>query len=140
MICGKLYVPTLLVLSGLFLLLSPTSLGAEESLEEMLIECVERLETTTNELERSIELNIAWNNWSLMQTDLLQNAMTLNNELLSQRKEDAQRFKAIETSLNEYETEVNQTLRRTKLQFFGIGVGVGISIPAIVYTFFSLTQ
>lgn len=121
-----------------FLLLALLSLPLSSALSQdvddqaetdlLLNECVTRLETTTNELERSIDLNEAWNTWSVRQSDLLQNAMNLNRELLTARQQDAERFREIENSFDAYEAEKNRRAIRNTV----IGVSVGVPIGVIL--------
>lgn len=121
----------------LWVLLSlPLSLALSQDVDDqaeaelLLNECVTRLETTTNELERSIELNEAWNTWSVRHSDLLQSAMTLNRELLTARQQDAERFREIEISFDAYEAEENRRAIRNTV----IGVSVGVPIGVLLTT------
>jgi hypothetical protein len=131
--CGRKLKSFLLLLALLSL---PLSLvwsqdAAGQTEEELLLnECVTRLEVTTNELERSIELNEAWNTWSVSQSDLLQNAMNLNRELLTARQQDAERFREIEISFDAYVArESRRAIRNTV-----IGVSVGVPIGVLLTT------
>lgn len=131
--CGRKSKSCFLLLA---LSLLPLSLALPQDAENhaetdlLLTECVTRLETTTNELERSIELNEAWNTWSVRNSDLLQNAMNLNRELLTARQQDAERFREIEISFNEYVAEENRRAIRNTV----IGVSVGVPIGVLLTT------
>lgn len=131
--CGRKSKSFLLLLA---LLLFPLSLAwsqdasGQTEADLLLNECVTRLETTTNELERSIELNEAWNTWSVRHSDLLQNAMNLNRELLTARQQDAERFREIEISFDAYVAEENRRAIRNTV----IGVSVGVPIGVLLTT------
>ena len=104
----------------------------ETEAKQALVESVTRLETTTNELEQSLNLNQAWKTWSVRQSELLDNAMSLNRELLTARKEDAERFEIIETSFNDYEKESRRAMIRNTSIGFGIGALTGALIMAVL--------
>lgn len=131
--CGrksKSYLLLLVLLSLPLSLAWSQDVDGQAEAELLLNECVTRLETTTNELERSIELNEAWNTWSVRHSDLLQNAMNLNRELLTARQQDAERFREIEISFDAYVAEENRRVIRNTV----IGVSVGVPIGVLLTT------
>lgn len=131
--CGRKSKSSLLLLALLSLPLSlawSQDVDGQAEADLLLNECVTRLETTTNELERSIELNEAWNTWSVRHSDLLQNAMNLNRELLTARQQDAERFREIEISFDAYVAEENRRVIRNTV----IGVSVGVPIGVLLTT------
>lgn len=102
----------------------------EAEAKQALVESVTRLETTTNELEISIDLNDAWKSWSVRKSELLDNAMDLNRKLIAEKKADAERFRRIENSFNEYEAEI-QTNRWTG-RAEGAGVGAILTLLLVL--------
>lgn len=131
--CGrksKSYLLLLVLLSLPLSLAWSQDVDGQAEAELLLNECVTRLETTTNELERSIELNEAWNTWSERHSNLLQNAMNLNRELLTARQQDAERFREIEISFDAYVAEENRRVIRNTV----IGVSVGVPIGVLLTT------
>lgn len=101
----------------------------ETEAKQALVESVERLETTTNELEQSMNRANEWRTWSA-------DAMSLNNELLTARREDVTRFATIETSLIELETAHRSELRRERWSSRLEGLGVGAIIGVLVALLF----
>jgi tRNA(Phe) wybutosine-synthesizing methylase Tyw3 len=94
------------------------SLLYSDDAEEMLMMCVERLETTTNELEKCLITN-----------DELR---ILNRELIQTVSERDERLRRIENSLNSLESATQKEILRNRLLGFGIGVLTGGLIIAIV--------
>lgn len=121
MICGKkLNMVALFLLLALLPVLSQSLPSWAESMTEteskiLLVESIARLETTTNELEKSNKTANDWKNFA--------------TELQTKRKADLELFKIIGTSFSEYKTEQ----RKAKIKIGGISFGVGIGIGAVVF-------
>ena len=146
MICGKSLNRTLLVLALLLACCLASSWAddlppwveamSDADAKAALTESVMRLETTTNELEASLNRENAWKIWSHDATTLADDtmnwatdAMNLNNELLTERREDVTRFATIEISLTdleaEHRTEIRRTLWTGRIEGMVVGAIVG---------------
>jgi len=143
--CGKKLDRILLALSLLLALSSPIysddDLPAwvdnmtETEAKTALVESVMRLETTTNELDISLNLNDAWKTWSVRESELLDNAMSLNRELIAERKADAERFQRIENSFNDYEVQTQKAIQINRWTGRAEGAGVGAILTLLLVLF-----
>jgi hypothetical protein len=136
-ICGIKLKVALLLLAVSSSLWSPSSLAGDET-ADLLTECATQLEATTNELEESLTLLERWQNTAEQQANLLADTMTLNDNatalnerLIRQSAEDAERFKTIENSLNEYIATTQRRLLRTSVISGVAGAVVGVLVRSL---------
>ena len=150
--CGRKLSRTYWALLALWLLSLPLSQAAGDEAEALLMECVELLEATTNELEnmtrelsaerslrRELELwksdAIIWmrgaETWQSEARTLISDQQKEIGTLTMQRNERDDRLRAIEISLTEYEREVRGRIWRTAGISGGAGFLVGVLIMAL---------
>jgi len=95
--------------------------------DQLLVECVTRLETTTNELENALNLIARYRTQSASQIALI-------GRLYGTISERDERLIAIGISLSEYEKEsaaYQRTTRRRSIRNVAIGFSVGAGIGVV---------
>ena len=122
-----------LLLSAVLLFSLSLPLQAEApTCEALLSECVEHLETTTNELENERQLRIEWMNYATRLESVNENALSLITELMSKIEERDKRLREAGDSLDELQTAMTRRRASTIAISGGAGVAIGIIATLIL--------